>query len=325
MMVLQEQRDNPRLNTYLNSSIKDNFNDNRVFSITRNLSVTGAYLTAKKELNQGSMIDCTVSLDGDAVTFTGEVVRTLEDGSYFGYGVEITDITEDSRRKLEEFIDSGFAGVMPYVEPVYNRESSAQSSISYNDGAEYDINYVQTDGKESRLVQAGFPFNAALEDYDFTYQAPILKSQIDDLLSMDWVEEANNVIFFGPTGSGKTHMAIALGKEAIKKGYKVSFVTMSELLNLLKMERVYTENRFKLARIMESRVIVIDEMGLLPASKQDANMLFQFISKIYGKTSVVMTTDLTFEQLKEAIGDDGVINLLLDKLTHNIWLRSLIN
>jgi len=325
MIVLQEQRNNPRLNTYLGSSLKDDDNEKRTFSITRNLSVTGAYLTSKKQFDEGSILDCIVSLDDDTIAFSGEIVRTLEEGAYFGYGVQITTIDEEDQNRLEQYIDAGFNHKIAYLEPCYNTESSAQSGVSYNDGTTYDNDYIQTDGKESRLVQAGFPFNASLEGYDYTYQAPMVKSQIDDLLSMNWVEEANNVIFFGNTGSGKTHMAIAIGSEAIAKGYKVSFVTMSELLNLLKSEAALAGNRFKLNRIMESRVVVIDEMGYLPISKQEANMLFQFLSKIYGKTSIVMTTDLTYEQLKEAIGDSTVTNLFLDRLTHSIWLRSLIN
>jgi len=325
MMVIQEQRDNPRLNTYLGSSIKEDINEKRAFSIARNLSTTGAYLTSKKQIEVGSILDCTVSIDDNSISFSGEVVRKLDDGAYFGYGVQIENIDDEDRKRLEGYIDSGFAGTMASLEPNYNKDSSAQSSVSYTDGAAYDINFVQTDGKESRLVQAGFPFYATVEGYDFTYQSELVKSQVEELRLMDWVEQVNNVIFFGPTSSGKTHLAIALGTEAIEKGYKTTFVTMSELLNLLKTERAFAHNKFKLNRIIESRVVVIDEMGYLPVSEQEANMLFHFISKIYGKASIVMTTDLTNEQLKESIGDSAVMNMLLDKLTHSVWLRSLIN
>ncbi|MGE5474824.1 MAG: ATP-binding protein [Ignavibacteriales bacterium] len=325
MIVLQEQRNNPRLNTYLGSSIKDDSNEKRTFSITRNLSNTGVYLTTKKQFDYGSVIDCTVSLDDDAINFSGEIVRTIEEGPYFGYGVHISSIEEEDQKKLVEYVDAGFNNKITSLEPVYNSDSYTQSGISQNDGFAYDIDYIKTDGKESRLVQANFPFNASIDRYDFTYQAPMVKGQIDDLLTMKWVEETNNVILFGPTGSGKTHIAVALGSEAIENGYKVSFATMSELLSLLKTEAVSADSMFKLSKIFESRVLILDEVGYHPISKQEANMLFQFISKVYGKTSLLMTTDLTYEQLKEAIGDSTVSNLILNKLSHSIWLRSLVN
>ncbi|MGE5328215.1 MAG: ATP-binding protein [Deltaproteobacteria bacterium] len=325
MIVLQEQRNNPRLNTYLGSSLKDEYNDKKNFSIAKNLSITGAYLTTKKQFETGSILDCTVSLDDDAINFSGEIVRKIDESSCFGYGVQITNIEEDDQKRLEQYIGEGFSKKAVYLEPHYSSDSSAQSDVLYNDGAAYDIEYIKTDGKESRLVQAGFPFYASVEDYDYTYQAPMVQGQIDDLLSMSWVEETNNVIFFGPAGSGKTHMAVAIGSKAIENGYKVSFVTLSELLNLLKPESNTADNRYKINRILESRVVIIDEMGYQPVSKQEANMLFQFISKIYGKASIVMTTDLTYEQLKESLGDSTVTNLLLDKLTHSIWLRNIIN
>jgi len=325
MMVLQEQRNNPRLNTYLGSSIKDDCDEKGNFSIARNLSITGAYLTTKKQFESGSILDCTVSLNDDAISFSGEIVRTIEEGAYFGYGVQITNIEEEDQNRLEQYIDIGFGDKTACLEPHYDSDSYAQSGVLYNDGSTYDVDYIKTDGKESRLVQAGFPYYASLEGYDYTYQAPMVKGQIDDLLSMNWVEEANNVIFFGPTGSGKTHMAIAIGSKAIESGYKVSFVTMRDLLNILKAETAATDNRYKLNKLLESRVVIIDEMGYQPISKQEANMLFKFVSKIYGKTSVVMTTDLTYEELKETIGDSTITNLLLDKLTHSIWLRNIIN
>lgn len=325
MMVLQEQRNNPRLKTYLGSSIKDNSDEKRTFSITRNLSTTGAYLTAKKQFEYGSMIDCVISLDDDSINFSGEIVREVDDGAYFGYGVQITVIEEEDQKKLEEYVDTGFNNKIAYLEPNYNSDTFAQSGISQYDGSTYDIDYIKTDGKESRLVQANFPFYASIEGYDFTYQAPMVKGQIDDLLSMKWVEEVNNVILFGPTGSGKTHIAVALGSQAIQNGYKVGFVTMSELLNLLKTETDYSDSMFKLNRILESRVLILDEVGYQPVSKQEANMLFQFISRIYGKISLLMTTDLTYEQLKETIGDSAVSNLILNRLSHSVWLRRLVN
>lgn len=332
MLVIQENRENPRLKVCLGSSIRNEEENNRGFSIVRDISATGIYITTKKLYLEGTGADCIISLDDDAISFRGEVVRSCHDESYYGYGIEITDIDDKDSYKLEKFIDEGFSVTESY--PAYEPDSSSsieEEVLSYGSTGSsgnynyHDIGYLETDGRGSRLIQAGFPFFADMEGYDLSYQTEEVKSQVDRILALDWVEEAKNVILFGPAGSGKTHLAIGVGVKAIDSDYRVTFTTMADLLDLMKNQSMNPASGYRLDKIVNSRVVVIDEIDMIPLSKQESNLLFQFVSKLYGKTSMIITADTTFDKMKEVIGDTAAVNLILNNLAHSVWLRGLVN
>ncbi len=331
MILMDEKRENPRLHISLGSSIRSEEEDRRAFSIVRNVSSTGIYLTTKKQYTEGSTTDCIVSIDDDMICFKGEIVRTCDHNPYFGYGIEITEIDDKDGYKLDKFIEESMSLMNGYESHNTESEHSGEDLLSYDSGiypgsiGDADIGIIGTEGEDGRMIQANFPFNATLEEFDLTNQLPEVNNHIEDILTLRWLEEAKNILIFGPSGAGKTHIAVGIGMKAIENGYKVSYTTMNELLDFIKNQNVDPICKYMLNKIMNSRVVIIDEAALTPLSSEDTNGFFQLVSKLYGKASLIITSDLTFEQLENSIGDSATVKLIQDRLVHNISLRALVN
>ena len=332
MIGMQENRENPRINISLGASMKHESEKQRAFSIVRNISKTGVYITTKKQYVEGSITQCLISLEDEAIEFKGEIVRSKVHDPYYGYGIEIIEIDNQYCDKLEKFIDESIQTISG--ELVYDSDEyylGENNLMSFNEdgfvgNSDNDVrNYIETDGKESRLLQANFPYQATIAEYNFTYQDPMVKGQVESIVSLGWVEKSKNLMLLGPSGAGKTHLAIGIGTKAIDDGYKVSFTTMDALINLLKTERTLPRSRYQLSKIMNSRVLIIDEFCALHMSMHEGNILYQFLSKLYGRTSIILTSDLSFDQLKQMTSESDIMDLLASNLENNIWLTSLIN
>jgi len=170
---------------------------------------------------------------------------------------------------------------------------------------------------QRRMKQARFPENKTVGEFDFGFQQSVSKHQILQLMDMCWVEKAYNLFFLGPSSIGKTHLSISLGVRAVELGYHVSFVTLDELIDILKTEAVLVRNKRRLKHIMNSNLIIIDEVGFLPVSRQEANMFYQLVSHFYQNTSVIITSNKGFEEWAEFLGDTAITTAILDRLIHN--------
>jgi len=168
-----------------------------------------------------------------------------------------------------------------------------------------------------RMKQACFPEHKTLEEFDFGFQQSVNKQQMLQLMDMSWVEKAFNLFFLGPSSIGKTHLSICLGIRAVELGYQVSFVTLNELINILKTEEVLAKSKRRLKYIMNSTLVIIDEVGFLPISRQEANMLYQLVSHFYQNTSVIITSNKGFEEWTDFLGDTAITTAILDRLIHN--------
>ena len=115
---------------------------------------------------------------------------------------------------------------------------------------------------------------------------------------------------------GKTHLATALGIQAVETGYRVSFITMEELIRALKTEEIVTKSQQRLKRLRRSDLVIIDEIGFLPITKQEANMFFQVVSQLYENTSIIITSNKGFDEWPEFIGDPVITTAILDRLVH---------
>lgn len=169
---------------------------------------------------------------------------------------------------------------------------------------------------DRRLKDAKFPTYKTLENFDFAAQPSVNKPLITELMRGAYIEARENVLLVGNTGTGKTHLATALAVEACGRGKRVRFWGMTELITQLmeaREERVLSRMKKQLAKL---DLMVLDELGYVPASKLGAELLFDVISTAYERTSLIVTTNLPFERWTEVLGCERLTGAALDRLTH---------
>jgi DNA replication protein DnaC len=168
---------------------------------------------------------------------------------------------------------------------------------------------------ERRIKAAKFP---AVKSLDFKAIPALNKMQVLELARCEWVERRENVIALGPSGTGKTHIALGLGLSACQKGLSVGFVTAAALVHEL-MEARDERRLLRLQKQMVShKLLIIDELGFVPLSKTGAELLFELISQRYERGSTLITSNLPFDEWTETFGSERLTGALLDRLTHHV-------
>ena len=169
---------------------------------------------------------------------------------------------------------------------------------------------------ERRLKHASFPEYKTLDEFDLNEQPSLSRRQFNQLKELNWIEQGYNLILLGPTGVGKTMLSIGLGIHAINSGYKVHFVTMNDLIYILKTQEVLRTSRTRYKRIVESDLVIIDDLMFMAMEKHEANLFFQLINKLYGQTSIIITSNKGPEDWGELLGDPAITTAILDRIVH---------
>lgn len=166
---------------------------------------------------------------------------------------------------------------------------------------------------------AGFPSIKTLEAFDFEAAPSAPKARIQELAGLAFVERRENVIFLGPSGTGKSHLATALGIRATEKGYKVRFLTAADLmLQLEKARREVRLDQYLKRAILGPSLLILDEIGYLPLQKDQADLFFQVVAKRYEQGSVILTSNLSFGDWEETFdGNAALTSAMLDRLLHH--------
>jgi len=167
------------------------------------------------------------------------------------------------------------------------------------------------------LKRASFPVLKRLEEFDYRWQTTITKRQINRLLDFGFVDNRENVVFIGPPGVGKTHLASGIGLKAIEAGYKVLFITAVSLVDALEIADLKGELKKKINSLLKFDMLILDELGYLPMNKQGMYNLFQLINAMYEYRSVIITTNKDFTKWGEFFFEDNVAVPIVDRIIHH--------
>lgn len=183
------------------------------------------------------------------------------------------------------------------------------------------------DRRERRLrrnmTAAHFPVEKSLEEFEFGRVKGITKSEVSQLLDFRWIDNHENLLWFGPPGIGKSHMSIALGIKAVEAGYTVCFERIINLIKLLKTSQIQRTSGFRVNRILKADVVIIDEIGYTPIERREANLFFNLISELYERSSIIITSNKGFDSWAEMLGDEVMTTALLDRLLHHAKVYNL--
>lgn len=211
-----------------------------------------------------------------------------------------------------------FSGMIESYDEIVADTLKRSASSSY---LLYHLLKAELERRKSRSMQirmsvAHFPEKKDIDNFIFD-NTPINKELILHLYSAEFIGLARNIVFIGGTGTGKSHLAIALGRRSVMRGYKVKFFNLVDLANKLEKERIEGDSGRIASTIEKFDLLVLDELGYLPFSKNGGQLLFHLLSKIYNKTSVIITTNLTFEEWPQVFGSNKMTMALLDRICHN--------
>jgi len=202
-------------------------------------------------------------------------------------------------------------------------DNAVKTNLSYQD---YLLRLVEQevlskiDRSINRKIQiAGFPQIKRLEEFDFSFQPQLDEKLIRELSSLKFLEERKNVLFLGPPGVGKTHLAIAIGLKAAQARKRVAFFSAERLTSLLAANELSGLLNNFIETLSRIDLLIIDELGYLELSKKTASLFFRLITKCYEKNSVVVTSNKPFEEWGAIFQDDVVAAAILDRLLHHCY------
>ena len=195
------------------------------------------------------------------------------------------------------------------------------NELSFTEGL-LRLTDVEMDHRKTNLIKAmvkvgAFPFIKEIKDFDFDFQPSVNKAQILEFESLGFIDKKENIVFLGPSGVGKTHLATAIGIASAKKRNATYFIKRHDLIMQLKKAKL--ENRLddRLKYFNKYKLLIIDELGYLPIDKEDSKLFFQLIDRRYENKSTIITTNINFGEWDDIFGDPVIANAIVDRILHH--------
>lgn len=180
-----------------------------------------------------------------------------------------------------------------------------------------EIEYRDERAKQINITVSNFLIKKDIKEFDFSFQPSIDKNKIMDLFTLRFIENSENILFQGLPGTGKTMLACCIGKEAASNRISTYFVNCNDLITDLRKAKYENKLEQKIKFYNKYKLLIIDEIGFLPLSKDDANMFFQLIAKRYETRSTIITTNISFSKWGETFNDAVLATAILDRLLHH--------
>jgi DNA replication protein DnaC len=214
--------------------------------------------------------------------------------------------------------------------PTILREYSSLAATCTRDRADYPTYLLRLTERElldrerraaeRRLKAARFPVVKTIDTFDFKAQGSVNEPLVRELLRGEYIQNRENVLLIGNSGTGKTHLATALGFTACAQGNRVRFSTVTQLVTDLMESREDRQLKRLQKQLARQQVLILDELGYVPFSKAGAELLFDVVRRAYERQSLIVTTNLPFENWVEVLGNERLTGALLDRLTHRVHI-----
>lgn len=225
-------------------------------------------------------------------------------------------ITERIRRNARELRLHGVA-----ESPDELVERAEEGRLGYREFLdlvlEAEVGVLEGRRYESRLKMAGLPNRKTLEEFDVAFQPELDPKRLRELRSLRFLERRVCCLILGPPGVGKSHIAVGLAMEALRRGHLVRYTTLDDLVRGLREAEALGKLKAKLAHLQRPHLLVLDEVGFAPLERADANRLFQVVNRRYTRSSTVVTSNKSVSEWAGMIGDEALAAAILDRLLHD--------
>jgi DNA replication protein DnaC len=223
-------------------------------------------------------------------THVEELLRTLKLRAILAVYAEITERAAKNNLQYEEYL-------VPLLEEEVKRRQEA--SI------------------KAKVAKAKFPFIKTMEEFDFSFQPGLSEKKVINLASLQFIDKKENIIFLGPPGVGKTHLSVGLGVKACMARYRVLFTSAQKLIEELVIASKDGSLMEKLLFYSRLNLLIVDELGYMPVTREQANLLFQLISIRYERGSTILTSNYVFDEWGRIFDDHVVASAIIDRLVHH--------